>query len=118
MTMPVIVGLVLVGGAVVWTAWAFRLPPSARSDALAVLGIMFGLIGFLPLVVELGRRRRPPDPLVADKLADLLAQAVRAQWRKAATERVLVTPAPIPVRWSLSDCRWQDRWRRRACPSS
>jgi hypothetical protein len=64
---------------------------------------VLGLIGVLPLVVELGRRRRPPDPLLIDKLADLLAQAVRGQWRKAATERVLVTPAPIPVRWSLSD---------------
>jgi hypothetical protein len=36
-------------------------------------------------------------------LADLLAQAVGGQWRREAAERVLVTPAPIPVRWSVSD---------------
>lgn len=31
-----------------------------------------------------------------------MAYAVRVQWREAATERVLLVPAPIPVGWSLS----------------
>jgi hypothetical protein len=43
------------------------------------------------------------DPRPVDILADLLAQVVHGQWRRAAVERVLVTPAPIPVRWSVSD---------------
>lgn len=47
--------------------------------------------------------RRPADPRPEDTLADLLAQGVREQWRKAAIERMLVTPPPIPVGWSLSE---------------
>jgi MFS family permease len=30
---------------------------------------------------------------------------VQGQWRSAAAERVLLTPAPIPIRWSLSDLK-------------
>jgi hypothetical protein len=46
--------------------------------------------------------RRLADPRPLDASADLLAYAVRVQWREAATERVLLVPAPIPVGWSLS----------------
>jgi hypothetical protein len=48
------------------------------------------------------RARRLGSLRPVDTLADLLAQTVHGQWRKAATERVLVTPAPIPIHWSLS----------------
>jgi len=34
-----------------------------------------------------------------DECADLLAEAVRRQWERAADERGLVAPEPIPVRW-------------------
>lgn len=45
---------------------------------------------------------RPTDLRPVNTLTDLLAQGMRAQWRKAATEQGLLTPAPIPVGWSLS----------------
>lgn len=48
------------------------------------------------------RARRPADPRPVGKLADLLAKAVCEQWRKEAAARMLLTPAPIPVGWSLS----------------
>jgi hypothetical protein len=47
--------------------------------------------------------RGQADPRPVDTLVDLLAQAVGGQWRQEAIERVLVTPPPIPVRWSVSD---------------
>ncbi|MGH3925093.1 MAG: hypothetical protein ACRDTT_19895 [Pseudonocardiaceae bacterium] len=88
-------GLALVGGVGVGTAWALHLPPAERSDALALLGIGLGLVGVLPLLVRLERGRRSVDSRPVDVLATLLAQAVYGQWRKAADERRLVTPAPI-----------------------
>ncbi|MBV9032706.1 MAG: hypothetical protein JO364_20895 [Pseudonocardiales bacterium] len=57
------------------------------------------LIAAIPRLMALGRR--PPTRPV-DTLAALLAEAVEGQWRQAAIERRLVTPAPIPLRWSLS----------------
>ncbi len=62
-----------------------------------------GLVGALPLVAQLGRWRRPADPRPGEDLVSLLAQAVDGQWRRAGTERRLLTPDPIPIRWSLSD---------------
>jgi hypothetical protein len=38
-----------------------------------------------------------------DTLATLLAEAVNGQWRQEAMQRRLLTPDPIPIRWSLSD---------------
>ena len=61
------------------------------------------LLVFLVVIVLAGlsgkfrNRLRPADARPVDALADLLAQAVRAQLHKAAAERLLVTPAPIPV---------------------
>ncbi len=100
---PVLVGLVLVGGTLVGVGLAFRLSSNGHSDALALLGIAVGLVvGVPPLVAQLGRSRRP-DPRPVDELANLLAQAVDGQWRKEAAERRLLSPDPIPIRWSLSD---------------
>lgn len=98
---PIIVGLALVGGAIVWTGWvAYHLPTTERSDDVAPLvffGIWVGgIVGAISLWVS-RRRRRPPARSV-DTLAALLAEAVRGQWRQAAIERRLVTPAPISVR--------------------
>jgi Domain of unknown function (DUF4062) len=47
--------------------------------------------------------RRPPAPRPVGVLADLLANAVLAQWHGEATERMLRPLAPIPVGWSLSE---------------
>ncbi|MGH3933118.1 MAG: hypothetical protein ACRDTF_24445 [Pseudonocardiaceae bacterium] len=95
------VGVVLVGGAIGGTAWAYRLPQAERGDALALLGIALAVVGVLPLVMSLRRRAAEPRPV--DELADLLARAVSGQWRQEATQRRLLTPEPIPIRWSLSD---------------
>ncbi|MGH3798690.1 MAG: hypothetical protein ACRDTD_00880 [Pseudonocardiaceae bacterium] len=101
--LPTVVGLVLVGGVGGGTIWAFRLAPAQRGDALALLGIGLGLVVLLPLLVRPERRRRSADSRPVEVLATLLTQAVYGQWRTAADERRLVTPAPIPIHWSLSD---------------
>jgi hypothetical protein len=75
-------------------------PPEERTDAVTFWGFVVTLAGVLiSLLVWLapGRRRADPRPVPT-----LLAQAVYGQWRKAADERRLLTPAPIPVHWSLS----------------
>ena len=64
---------------------------------MALAGV---LIAAVPRLVSLGCR---PPARSADTRAALLAEAVDGQWRQAAIERRLVTPAPIPLRWSLSD---------------
>lgn len=100
----VVVGLALFVGAIVCTVWAYQLPMAERSTALLVPGFVLAMAGFLvnaiPLVVSLGRR---PPARPVDALATLLAEAVDGQWRQAAIERRLLTPTPIPIRWSLSD---------------
>jgi len=96
-------GLVLVVGVGVVLVEVFLLPPSERNDVVGLWGFALALAGALVSVLGWLRRvRRPVDPRPVKLLADLLAQGVHGQWRKAATERVLLTPAPIPVRWSLS----------------
>lgn len=67
----------------------------------AVAGPLVGLLG--RVVEGMWRARRPPAPRPVGMLADLLADAVFAQWRQEAAERMLLTPAPIPVCWSLSE---------------
>jgi hypothetical protein len=96
--------VVMVLGIVVGLVSLFFLPEGVFKVALAVGGFAVPLIvAVVRAVVWLWGARRPPDPRSVDTLADLLAQAVRRQWRKAAAERMLLTPAPIPVRWSLSN---------------
>jgi hypothetical protein len=94
----------LFGGAAMWVVLIFLLPPARRSDAATLGAFIVALVTSAVAVLGWFQRvRRPADPRPVDALADLLAQAVRGEWRKAAAERVLMTPAPIPVRWSLSD---------------
>ncbi len=97
------VSIVLIGGAGVCLWWAYSRPLAQRKDFLELGGFALALIGVLiPVIGLLRSARRRADPRSVNTLADLLAQAVRAQWRTAATERALLTPAPIAVRWSLS----------------
>src|SRR5262249_54592518 len=56
-----------------WMSWAWR--TRARASAGAV------------------------DQAAIDHLADVLAQAVAGQWTRAAADRGLLVPEPIPVRW-------------------
>jgi hypothetical protein len=74
-------------------SWTLLLP------LVAVLAVFVArLVG-----VKFWRWLRPADPRSVDMLVDPLVRAVRGQLRKEAAERLLVTPAPIPVRWILSD---------------
>jgi len=102
--LPIVVGLILVSGAGVWVGWAYRLPPGERSDALVLPGFVLALasvlVGVVPLLARLGRR---PAVRPVDTLAELLVEAVDRQWQAAAHERQLVTPGPVPIRWSFSD---------------
>ncbi|MGQ0774382.1 MAG: hypothetical protein ACT4NY_08195 [Pseudonocardiales bacterium] len=98
---PLAVGLVVVGAALVW--WVYRLPSEARRDIVGFGGFVLGLVGVLIAVLpRLCSGPRPSDHRSVDTLTTLLAQAVYRLWRDAAEERSLLTPAPIPVRWSLS----------------
>jgi hypothetical protein len=95
--------LLLAVGAGVGLVEIFLLPSAQRNDVIGFWGFTLALAGAVASVVGwLRRLRRPMDARPVNILADLLAQGVYGQWRKAATERVLLTPPPIPVRWSLS----------------
>jgi hypothetical protein len=56
-----------------WMSWAWRTRIRASADAV--------------------------DPAAIDHLADVLARAVAGQWARAAADRGLLVPEPIPVRW-------------------
>jgi hypothetical protein len=91
---------VLVCGAAWCLWWVYFVPGSGPERGALALAIVTALVGVLKW---LHRVRRPAAPRPVDMLADSLAEAVYGQWRRAAAERVLLTLAPIPVRWSLSE---------------
>jgi len=71
---------------------------------VVVAAVAESLVKILGQVVEgVWRARRPADPRPVGTLADLLTEAVYAQWRQEAAERLLLAPEPIPVGWSLSE---------------
>jgi hypothetical protein len=81
----------------------YLLPLDERDTALKYGEFVVALAGVTIAVLGLLRRARgQAEPRPVDTLADLLAQKVYGQWRNAATERVLLVPTPIPLRWSLS----------------
>jgi hypothetical protein len=60
-------------------------------------GVVSAVGGLVGMGEKVWRWFRPADSRPVDTLADLLAEAVYRQWHKEATERLLVTPAPIPI---------------------
>jgi hypothetical protein len=102
--MVAIVVVVAVSGAVVWAVW--RSPTPQRND-LSTFGA-FAVAVIVPvvtLVVYLTRLRQAAEtartrPL--NEVADSLAAAVMEQWTRAALERRLLQPEPIPVHWERS----------------
>ena len=93
--------VVAIAGALVWRVWQ-----SPNRDQLATFG-GFAVAIIVPaasLIAYLTKIRRPETaagrPL--GELADALAGAVMEQWSRAALERQLVQPEPIPVRWMSS----------------
>jgi hypothetical protein len=100
-------GLVIVVGAAgsVLVAVAVARDRGQVSDIVQAVTSVLAPTGGLALWLWTRRRREPP--LSSDALAhaaDALARAVREQWQRAAGERRLRHPAPIPLRW-----RWSHR---------
>jgi transcriptional regulator with XRE-family HTH domain len=83
------------------------MPPSARATALEPVagGALF--VAVAALSASWLRARRPDRRRLAgewlDRVADDLAEQVAMQWLRAAQERRLLNPAPIRVRWRLSE---------------
>jgi len=96
----VIVVVIAVVAAFMWMVW--RSPH--RGDLSTFGGFVVAVVApVVSLVVYLAKLRRPAGlgrPL--SELADSLAAAVMEQWTRAALERRLVQPEPIPVRWGRS----------------
>ncbi len=100
--MAAIVVVIAVAGALVWVVYR-----SPHRDDLSTFG-GFAVAVMVPaasVVVYLAKVRQSRDaghgrPLT--ELADSLAGAVREQWKKAAQERRLLQPEPIPVQWARS----------------
>lgn len=97
-TAVAIVAVIAVAGVLMWRVWQ-----SPDRDGLSTFG-GFAVAVIVPvagLVAYLTKIRRPEategQPL--GELADALAGAVMEQWSRAALERQLVQPEPIPVRW-------------------
>ena len=96
-----IVVVIAVAAALVWVVWR-----SPHRGALSTFGA-FAIAVIVPvasLVVYLTRVRAGSTgrgrPL--NELADSLATAVTEQWTRAALERRLLQPEPIPVQWERS----------------
>jgi hypothetical protein len=89
-------------GAISWVV--LHLPADRREGVVKLVIVALGvLVAAVPLAEKAWRARRSADPRPVDTLVDLLAQGMHEQWRKTAAERMLVTLAPIRVRWSLSE---------------
>lgn len=94
-----IVVIVAVAGGLVWAVW--RAPN--RSDLSTFGGFAVAVIvPVVSLVVYLTKLKSPGGAglgLPLDELADSLAGAVMDQWTRAAADRRLLQPEPVPVRW-------------------
>ena len=100
--MAAIVVVIALAGALVWVVW--RSPHRADLStfgafAVAVIAPAASLVVYLTKVRQAGDTGRG-RPL--NELADSLAVAVREQWTRAALERQLLQPEPIPVQWERS----------------
>ena len=100
--MAAIVAVVAVSGAVVWAVW--RSPQRIDLATFGAFAVAV-IVSAVSLVAYLARVRRAGDtgrgrPL--DEVADSLAGMVTEQWTRAALERRLLQPEPIPVHWERS----------------
>jgi hypothetical protein len=93
--------VVLIAAWVVYVVWR-----SPQRDALANFGsyavaVVVGVIAVVSRVQVIARRRENAqlDATQLEHLADLLAEAVKDQWVRAASDRGLLQAEPIPVRW-------------------
>src|ERR1700745_1032463 len=97
--MVAIVVVVLVSRAVILAVWR----SSQRNDLSAFGGFAAAVIvPVATLVIYLTRLRQAAETAPTrslDEIADSLAAAVTEQWTRAALERRLLQPEPIPVHW-------------------
>jgi len=94
-------------GAIVWGLWGLFWAPN-RADLSAYWQLVVAVVAIGIAAIPLLKDSRAGHALSEaglsedDWLADQLTDAVKQQWEKAAMERRLRTPDPIPVRWQRS----------------
>jgi hypothetical protein len=103
---PVVVVAAIVSGTL-WLVYAVWRSPH-RND-LATFGSYVAAVAVVAAALITRawevRTRQSADALQAtelDELPDLFARAVKDQWTRAAADRGLLQPDPIPVRWKRS----------------
>lgn len=84
----------VVGALVAGVAAVVLLSLRFHADQVAVWAASAAVVLAVPTLVPLLRRPEPPGLVT---VADVLAIAVADQWSRAAAERRLLSPAPIPV---------------------
>jgi hypothetical protein len=96
------VAVIVVGaGVLLFAVW--RSPH--RNDLIAYWGLVATVVTIATGWMSWAWRTRAKtsaevvDEAAIDHLADVLARAVSGQWTRAAAERGLLAPEPIPVRW-------------------
>jgi hypothetical protein len=98
-----IIGVALVVGAIAWSLYRISvLPPDQRDNAIGFGQLALAAGGAAAAAIGAVRRSRARLPRSPNEVIDLLAVAVKAQWSRAAGERGLREPRPIPVRWQRS----------------
>lgn len=101
---PVLAAAAIAAGTV-WLVYAVWRSPN-RND-LATFGsyvaaVALVAVGLIARAWEARKHDNSEDALEVDRLADLLAGAVKDQWIRAAADRGLLQSEPIPVRWRRS----------------
>ena len=100
---PVAAVAVIAAGAGVLLYAVWRSPH--RNDLIAYWGLVATVVTIATGWMSWAWRTRAKaaagavDQAAIDHLADVLAQAVAGQWTRAAADRGLLVPEPIPVRW-------------------
>jgi hypothetical protein len=103
--LPVLIIAVVVVGAVGLGYLVWR--SSHRNDLAGYGSYAIALAVFAGSVVggawrwrsKIRRGDAPPTAVELDNLADQLARVVKDEWTRAASDRGLLVPGPIPVRW-------------------
>ena len=100
---PVTLIVVIAAGASLLLYWVWREP--RRNDLIAYWGLVATVVTVATGWISWAWRARArtsggavEGPAI-DHAADVLAQAVAGQWTRAAADRGLLAPEPIPVRW-------------------
>lgn len=76
--------------------------PTRDSPSALVSTLVTVATAAITAAAWLWRQRRPSPRLPLEHAADELAEQLRQQWARAAAERRLITPPPIPVQWQWS----------------